>query len=1098
MSTPVTLLFTDLVSSTELLQRVGDERAQRIVQAHHRLLKDTVAAHGGQEVKWLGDGLMTVFASAADAVRGAVAMQQAARRRAAGERLALRVGLHAGEALRDETDYFGTTVVIARRLCEQAQAGQILCSGVLVGLLAGRQAFRFSEVGSLGLRGLATPVTAYEVPYQHDQLAVLLAQTPFVGRTAELARLGQRLRDARAGRGAVVLVAGEAGIGKTRTLEELAEMARAEGATVLCGRCYEGNAARPYGPFAEALTEYARRAPAETLRAELGLGAAPLTRVVPELRERLPDLPEPVALQPDEERVRLLDAVAQVLLALAARAPTVVVVDDLHWADHGSVAMLRHVARFAPRGRLLVLGAYRDVEIDRQHPLRDVLETLPRETSYEQIALAGLDTAAVQELLAMIADQEVPRALVTAITQETSGNPFFIREMLLHLVEEGTLVRAGGRWSAAVAVEAMRTPDTVRQVIERRLGRLDEAARRLLDVSALFTETVRFDIAAPVAGLEESAALDALDEALAAQLLRSTADPYAYEFTHALVRHTLYGTLNPPRRVRLHRQIAEAMERACGANAERYAGEIARQYYQSAALPGAERGVAYCLAAADRAERAAALEEVADALAMAVALLPADDVRRGRLLARRGLALASTPRASEAAAIAVEAAELVAASDGRAAAADYLAGVAGSILFAGPAEAAWAVARQGLTFADGRRDWAWAVLRGHDLDRLDAEDPEHPGILVDTPERREIAQFHAAFERGLTQGSRALWWAKWDIFESRRAALETAGASAQIFWAGAYRDALPLLERFADAALERGELAQAALSVAWCSRLRAALGDLASAERDLVRLTELAKRAGNPPSVVFMRETASLDVAYSRGTGLESGASATDAALARDDPAWRVWGRAWTYALGAVLFTFAGRDEDALRAVARAMPAVERAGGGVLGYTALICRCCRAFWRLGRADFADVLERNLRAKTLAGDFRWPGVDARLAMAQLCALTGRPGEAHDWFERARAVLDEQGARPLRALVDLDEAWMEVRRGPHGDRDRARALLDVAREQFQAIGMPGWIERAEALRAQGEREQQAGIVNHQRGSPARATRHDEGQLPEAQAG
>jgi class 3 adenylate cyclase len=126
MSAPVTLLFTDLVNSTELLARVGDEQAQRIFQAHRRLLKDTVAAHGGQEVKWLGDGMMSVFASAADAVRAAVAMQQAARRRAAGERLALRVGLHAGEVLREETDYFGTPVVIARRLCDHAQAGQIL------------------------------------------------------------------------------------------------------------------------------------------------------------------------------------------------------------------------------------------------------------------------------------------------------------------------------------------------------------------------------------------------------------------------------------------------------------------------------------------------------------------------------------------------------------------------------------------------------------------------------------------------------------------------------------------------------------------------------------------------------------------------------------------------------------------------------------------------------------------------------------------------------------------------------------------------------------------------------------------------------------
>src|SRR5262249_53924370 len=199
---------------------------------------------------------------------------------------------------------------------------------------------------------------------------------------------------------------------------------------------------------------------------------------------------------------------------------------------------------------------------------------------------------------------------------------------------------------------------------------------------------------------------------------------------------------------------------------------------------------------------------------------------------------------------------------------------------------------------------------------------------------------------------------------------------------------------------------------------------------------------------------------YYPGTGRELPAPAGSAAAAVVPAFWR----AAADALWAVLFTFAERDEDALRAVAHAIPAVERAGGGVFSYTALICRCCQALWRLGRADFADVLERNLLAKTLAGDFREPGVDARLAMAQLCAITGRLVQAHAVFERSRAGLDEQGSVPLRTLVDLDESWMEIRRVPHGDRDRARALLDVACEQFQVIGMPGWIERAEALRTQ----------------------------------
>src|SRR3989442_4424811 len=134
----ITILFTDLVGSTELLSRAGDEEAQRIFRAHHDLLADTAAAHGGEEVKWLGDGLMVAFPSAADAVACAIAMQQASRRPVAGERLGIRVGLNAGEALREETDYFGMPVVIARRLCEHAAGGQILCSTGISGLLASR------------------------------------------------------------------------------------------------------------------------------------------------------------------------------------------------------------------------------------------------------------------------------------------------------------------------------------------------------------------------------------------------------------------------------------------------------------------------------------------------------------------------------------------------------------------------------------------------------------------------------------------------------------------------------------------------------------------------------------------------------------------------------------------------------------------------------------------------------------------------------------------------------------------------------------------------------------------------------------------------
>src|SRR5262245_59240437 len=425
---PVTLLFTDLVESTALFQRVGDERAQRVLHAHRQLLREAITSHGGREVKWLGDGLLTTFASVADGVRCAVTMAQRARRPVGVERLGLRLGLHVGEVVADEDDYAGTPVVLARRQCDRAAAGQILCGGVVVELLRGRQGFAFTTVGPLALKGFPEPVVGHEVGYQPDTGAALLRHPPFTGRTAELRRLTRVLEEARAGHGGVVLLAGEPGIGKTRLLAEVAETARAQGALVPWGRCYEGEAARPFGPFAEALGEYVRTAAPEVLRSDLGAHAAPLTRLVPGLRERLPDVPEPVALEPHEERVRLLDAVAQSLLALAARVAVVLVLDDLHWADAGTVALLRHVARFVPRARLAVLGAYRDVEVAAHQPLTEALGTLPRETSYTQVTLGGLDTPAVKELVEDVTAGPVAATWAETLTTETSGNPFFLRE----------------------------------------------------------------------------------------------------------------------------------------------------------------------------------------------------------------------------------------------------------------------------------------------------------------------------------------------------------------------------------------------------------------------------------------------------------------------------------------------------------------------------------------------------------------------------------------------------------------------------------------------------------------------------------------------
>src|SRR5262249_38933196 len=252
--------------------------------------------------------------------------------------------------------------------------------------------------------------------------------------------------------------------------------------------------------------------------------------------------------------------------------------------DAGTVALLRHVARFVPRARLLVLGAYRDVEVAGHHPLTEVLGTLPRETSYEQLGLGGLDTTGIKELVDTVADREMPMAWVEALTRETSGNPFFLREVLLHLAEEGALVPAHG--IAAPGPENLQLPDTVRQVIARRLARLPDATAELLQVAAAFTGGIDFEVARRVAGLEERAALDALDAALGAQLLVAAGGATAaYDFTHALVRHTLYEGLSPARPGRGHRDIAEAMELGGGVRAAHHAPPISRPHPPPPPLP---------------------------------------------------------------------------------------------------------------------------------------------------------------------------------------------------------------------------------------------------------------------------------------------------------------------------------------------------------------------------------------------------------------------------------------------------------------------------------------------------------------------------------
>jgi class 3 adenylate cyclase len=467
----------------------------------------------------------------------------------------------------------------------------------------------------------------------------------FVGRRAEMDRLKAGLDGALSGKGSMLMLVGEPGIGKTRLAEEFGVYAGLRGAQVLIGHSYEGAVEVPYLPFVEAFRQYVRARPDPDLRKELGGGAPEIANLVSEIRQRFSDIPSSPPIGGEAERLRLFESVTEFLRNAAAASPLVLHLDDLHWSDKPSLLLLRYLARNIASERILVVGTYRDVELDRSHPLAEVLATLRREPVYERILLRGLAEDDVFGLLSALAEDEVDaeivaarRALATALHEETEGNPFFIREVLVHLVEEGKLFREGGQWRSSVTnVSELGIPEGVREVISRRLSRLSSGCNTMLTAAAAMPAGFRWDVIHALSTEEESVLLDLLDEALAARLVHEReGSAGTYEFTHALIRQTLYEELSTPRRVLLHRRIGEALESLCGDSPGPHLAELAYHFFQAAPGGNVEKAIDYALQAGQRATTVAAYEEAVSHYERALQALElqegADPVRRCDLL----------------------------------------------------------------------------------------------------------------------------------------------------------------------------------------------------------------------------------------------------------------------------------------------------------------------------------------------------------------------------------------------------------------------------------------------------------------------------------
>ena len=359
------------------------------------------------------------------------------------------------------------------------------------------------------------------------------------------------------------MVSGEPGIGKTRLVTEVVRAAHDGGGVALWGRCDE-ELGVAYEPFVEALRDYASAVSDERLAAEIGPLGGELTRLLPELGERLPGLAQPVRTEPETERHRMFEAVTDFFAAISETRPVVVVLDDLHWADKPSLLMLRHILRATTPLRLLILATYRDTDLDRSHPLSEVLADLRRESGVERLDLAGLEAYEVQSLMVATAGHALEESgveLARAVHQETEGNPFFVGEMLRHLAESGAIVETDGRWSSALTLEEVGIPEGIREVVGRRLSNLSDTANDALAWAAVIGPGFDLTTVEAAGGPGGDELFDAVDESAQAGVITEDASAAGrYRFAHALVRSSLYEELTTNRRVRMHAKVAEEPE----------------------------------------------------------------------------------------------------------------------------------------------------------------------------------------------------------------------------------------------------------------------------------------------------------------------------------------------------------------------------------------------------------------------------------------------------------------------------------------------------------------------------------------------------------
>jgi ABC-type oligopeptide transport system substrate-binding subunit/DNA-binding SARP family transcriptional activator len=476
----------------------------------------------------------------------------------------------------------------------------------------------------------------------------MMAPSPLVGREQEMVFLHRCWQGAEAGQGGLVLISGEAGVGKTRLVQEFADRLRWQGVRVLWGRCYEFERVLPYQPFAEALRSVLPLATPDELMDLPAWVLAQVARLVPEMAEQVPDLAAPSSTSPDQEQARLFDGVARLLIRLSSRGGLLIVLEDLHWASESTLQLVHYLARHLAGHHVLLVGTLRPEAIGLGHPLLALRRRLTREGLAKPLRLSRLSPAAVEAMVVeMSGAGEAAVPLAGRLYQETEGHPFFLMEIVKALFETGMVHLREGAWTGdfpRISEGVLPLPTSVSEAIQARVHSLSDAAQEALRLAAVLGREFDFDLLTAVWGRDEEATLEALDALLRHRLIDegSGAMGRDYAFAHHKIQEVVYAGMPRRRRGHAHVRAGAAMERLYVAQAEELVGELAFHFEQGRQLDKTltEKAIAYLLKAGDQARGLYACREAIDYYRRALAFLKEqrEYERAARTLMKLGLA----------------------------------------------------------------------------------------------------------------------------------------------------------------------------------------------------------------------------------------------------------------------------------------------------------------------------------------------------------------------------------------------------------------------------------------------------------------------------